>query len=69
MLRRTAAAAAGRPEPSRLASTTPTTAVAMPTTCSAAGRSPLASPTITGTTTPVAEIGATIDIVPIARAR
>ena len=41
----------------------------MPATCSAPGRSPESSPTNTGIATPVAEIGATTLIVPIASAR
>ncbi len=41
----------------------------MPATCNAAGRSPENSPTSTGIETPVAEIGATMLIVPIASAR
>ena len=41
----------------------------MPTSWSAAGRSPEASPTSTGIETPVAEIGATMLIVPIESAR
>ncbi len=44
-------------------------AATMPTNCSAAGRSPPAIPTITGTATPVAAIGATMLIVPIESAR
>ena len=53
----------------RDASTTPAPASTMPASCSAPGRSPDASPTSTGMTTPVAEIGATMLIVPIASAR
>ncbi len=41
----------------------------MPAICSAPGRSPETSPTSTGIDTPVAEIGATMLIVPIASAR
>ena len=54
---------------SRAASTTPPQASTMPATCSAPGRSPDARPTSTGIATPVAEIGATMLIVPIASAR
>ena len=53
---------------SREARTTPTTAAAIPTACAALGRSPVATPTITGSAAPVAEIGATMLIVPIASA-
>jgi hypothetical protein len=41
----------------------------MPTIWIAAGRSPDARPTSTGTAAPVADSGATMLIVPIARAR
>jgi hypothetical protein len=51
-----------------LARTTPAIAMAMPSICSAAGRSPRASPTTTGTTTPRAAIGETTPIVPAASA-
>ena len=54
---------------SRAASTTPPHASTIPATCSAPGRSPDASPASTGIATPVAEIGATMLIVPIASAR
>ena len=47
----------------------PTQASTMPATWSAPGRSPPSSPTNTGIATPVAEIGATTLIVPIASAR
>ena len=69
----TAASTSGR-APARpcssgpLASTTPTIATAIPTSCSAAGRSPRARPTTTGTTTPSAAIGETTPIVPAASA-
>ncbi len=45
------------------------TAATIPSSCSAAGRSPPAIPTTTGTATPVAEIGATMLMLPIASAR
>ena len=48
---------------------TPSVVTTSPTTTTALGRSPVAIPTITGSATPVALIGATIDIVPIASAR
>ena len=54
---------------SRAASTIPAIATRMPASCSAPGRSPLARPTSTGTAAPVAETGATMLIVPIARPR
>jgi len=54
---------------SRRASTTPTAAAAMPASCSPPGLSPVARPTMTGTAAPVAEIGATMLIVPSERAR
>ena len=53
----------------REASTTPPAASTMPASCSVPGRSPEASPASTGMTTPVAEIGATMLIVPIESAR
>ena len=52
-----------------LASTTPTRAMPIPATCRAAGRSPSATPTTSGTSTPRAAIGETTPMVPIARAR
>ena len=48
---------------------TPAIVTTSPTTTIALGRSPVAMPTITGSATPVAEIGATTHIVPIASAR
>ncbi len=57
------------PSPSREASTTPTDAATIPASWIAAGRSPPAIPTATGTTTPVAEIGATMLMLPTASAR
>ena len=70
MLARPARARASSPwAASREASTTPTAAAAMPASWSVPGCSPDASPTITGTAEPVAEIGATMLMVPIASAR
>ena len=54
---------------SRAASTMPAIATTMPATWIAPGRSPVASPTSTGTAAPVAETGATMLIVPIASPR
>jgi hypothetical protein len=54
---------------SREARTTPTIVTARPTACSALGRSPVMTPTTTGSVAPLAEIGATTLIVPTARAR
>lgn len=51
-----------------LAMTTPATQHAIPTSCSAAGRSPCASPIATGTITAVDPIGAMTPIFPVARA-
>ena len=48
---------------------TPIVVTTSPTMTTGPGRSPVAIPTITGSATPVAQIGATIDIVPIASAR
>ena len=52
----------------RLTRTTPTTADTIPTNWIDAGRLPAAIPTITGRTTPLAVIGATMLICPIDRA-
>ncbi len=65
-VRRTASSSLGA---AREASTTPPAASTMPASWSVPGRSPDVSPTSTGITTPVAEIGATMLIVPIASAR
>ena len=54
---------------SREASTIPTTASASPSEPATPGSSPPIRPAITGTATPVAAIGATMLIVPIARPR
>ena len=51
-----------------LTAITPTTIAPIPTICGQGGESPSASPTITGTTMPVAVIGATTPIVPAASA-
>jgi hypothetical protein len=53
---------------SRAASTTPRPASAIPAIWSADGSSPEVSPTSTGMIVPVAEIGATMLIVPIVSA-
>ena len=53
----------------REASTTPTTAASRPIERRSLGWSPVASPTSTGSETPVAATGATMLIVPIASAR
>jgi hypothetical protein len=46
----------------------PTTAIAMPTTFTGAGRSPATRPMTTGTSTPIAAIGATTPMRPRASA-
>ena len=51
----------------RTASSTPAPATAMPTSCSVAGRSPCANPTITGTAPESAAVGATTLMRPTAR--
>ena len=65
MLSRCSRGPIGPPGASREASTIPTTASARPAERRAPGSSPPMSPTITGSATPVAEIGATMLIVPI----
>ena len=54
---------------SRETSATPTSASATPASWIAPGRSPRASPTVTGTTAAVAEIGAITPIAPTAMPR
>ena len=54
---------------SREASRTPTKVTASPTATTVDRRSPVAIPTTTGSVTPVALIGATMLIVPMASAR
>ena len=54
---------------SREASTTPMRASATPSPCTALGLSPVATPTVSGTTAAVADMGATTLIVPTASPR
>ena len=52
----------------RVARRTPPSAIPIPASCRADGRSPLARPTITGTAVPRLRIGPTMLITPIASA-